>query len=908
MPSGQRVGGLYVELSVRGDDNVERSMDRARESMADAEREAQSLNDKVYGLERAFQAAAVAAGGLAVGLGALVYRYGRIDSQFSRIQEQTQATTGQMAEMRDRAEEIGKELPTSIRGTADALYQLTSAGLTAEQATTALEGTTNLATIGQLEMAEAATTTVGVLNAFGLEASRASSMADTIAAAASSSTADIQGMADAIREAATAAEQLGVSAQEVSAFVGTLTAAGVGASQAGTSVENALSALIAPSQEARNALSSVGLAMSDFRTESGDLRSMVEILTMLRERLSGMSEARQQEILTSIFGDRGARAMNRAISRVDEYRQSLAEVSRAEVAGGINRLGDLSDQELSQRQQDVGFNLQAGSTRDVLEQFRSLSEREGLSQEELSARIELGLNISPRAADLLAGDLVGGTNMDNLVAGLDNASTASEMAQSSMESLAGQVRELGGALDTFFYNVYEGASGPLSVLVAGLTTVGEFLARNEGLAQSMGVALVGLTIAAAGLAIELGAAYAASLLVEAGIAGLITSTYTYTFAAQAASGAVWLMTASLADVRAALVATQAYQLLASGSALTLSGAYTVLTGAIGTATTALWSFWTVLGPIGWAIMAIIGLFAAWKSGFLDFIGLGGEADAVINALMWALGGLADALGGVLDVLGSIAGPLAGIIGNLIQLVALPIVIPIKLLGVALRVLGDVIGGVLSPVETFTDLLTDTSGNVDLLRAALLGIPGIGLLVWLTDVADRFESVGDAVDWLVSKAQAALRTLNKLPVIGGLIPDAGGRRGMGGQGGRGGLGGMGGLGGLGGPLLPGGQGGRGGLAGQAAGWIAGALGLGGGTATQPAASSPSPRTANTGGGQGARQSQQRNNNVAFAPTFSLGSPSDDNEEIMNRAQKMTDDALQQLRRELETQAHRFATGQ
>lgn len=737
---GQRVGGLYVQLSTRGADSVERDMDRVQRSMHEAEDRGRSLNETLHGLEGAFAAAAVGAGGLAVGLGALVYRYGRIESQFSRVQEQTQATTGQMEAMRDKAEDIGQEMPVSIRGAADALYQLTSAGLTASQATMALEGTTNLAAIGQLKMADAATTTAGVLNAFNLEASRASNVADMIAAAASSSTADIQGMADAIRGAAGAAEQLGVSAQEVSAFVSTLTAAGIEASQAGTSVENALSALVNPSEEARTALSGVGLAVSDFYTQSGELKNMAAVLGTLKSNLSGLSEAQQQAVLSDVFGDEGGRAMNRAISRLDEYRDSIAETSRAEVAGGIDRLGGLSDEELSQRQQDAGFNLQSGSTRGVLEQFRNLAESEGLSQDELSAKIALGLNVSPRAADLLAGELVSGTEMGKIVTALENTSTASDMAESSMNSLAGQVRRLGGALDTFLYNVYEGASGPLSVLVGGLTTVAEWLAEHETLAQAAGVAIVGLTLALSALALELGYMYAQAMIANYGIGGLVASTTTLQFASKAASGAIWLMTASLADVRGALAATQAAQWLTAASSMTLSGAYTALTGAIGGATTALYAFWTALGPIGWAILAIIGLFVAWKTGLLDFIGLGGEADAVIESIMWALGGLVDVLGGVIGATEGTLGPLGILLGNLVQLASLPIVLPIKATGVALRYLGDSAEMALSPIDTMVGTLEWAIGVFERvsqgpiwLRAALMSIPGIGMLYWLYEL-------------------------------------------------------------------------------------------------------------------------------------------------------------------------------
>lgn len=822
--SGQPVGGLYVKLS--GDtSDLDRDMNRARREMDRTEQQSKSLVSSTRALEGAFVAAGAAAVGLSAGLGLMAYRYSAVDQQLAQIQGSTQATTAQMDSMREQALQLGEDLPISLTEATEALHSLTTAGLSSAEATEALSATANLAAVGELKMAEAATTTVGVLNAFNLEASRASAAADTIAAAAASSTADIQGMADALRESSAAANQLGVSSQEVSAFVGTLTAAGVEASTAGSSINDALSSLVAPSQEARTALASAGLAIEDFYTESGNLKDMVDVLALLRDNLSGMSEGRQRAILSDVFGDRGGRAVGQAIGRLDEYKQSLEEVSRAQVAGGIDRLGELSDQELSQRQQEVGFELQPGSTRDVLEQYRQLAQREGLSQDQLSTRVEVGLNISPRAADLLAGDLTGGTDMGNLVAGINNANTAAGRAAEGMDTFRGRVLELGGSLDTFFYKVYQGAKGPMSAMLAVLNPIADWLAQNDEVAYALGVAMVGLAGAATAAAIALGVMYAELVLVNGMLLTNIATTTTYSYIMAALSPA---------------------QLAAAASSVTLSGALTTVSGALSTATGAALSFWAAIGPIGWVVLALIGLFAAWKTGLLDFIGLGGEADAVIQSIMWSLGGLADALGLAGGELSGVIDWLLEFLGLSLQIATLPIVLPIKATGVALRILGDAARGTLDPMEGLMSVADDagdalgglsstaqslagdvpgvvppldsvmavlngTADAADWLNVALLAIPGAGVIPWaldaagvlddllnpmtaVSDAADwladglggvedvtldpiigAFEFLGDTVQWVGETAQWALNQLNNVPIVGSFIPDSKGSK-------------------------------------------------------------------------------------------------------------------------------------
>lgn len=811
-------------MKLSGDtSDFDRDMNRARREMERTEQQGESFTSSVRALEGAFVAAGAAAAGLSAGLGLMAYRYSKVDQSLAQIQGSTQATTAQMDSMRQTAMQLGEDLPISFVEATNALQALTNSGLSAAQATEAVAGTANLAALSELEMAEAAQLTTGILNGFGLEAERAGAAADIIAVAARSSTTDIQGMAEAIRGASTAANQLGVSAVEVSAFVETLTAAGVEASQAGSSIETALTALVNPSQEARTALASAGLAMEDFYTKSGDLKSMNNVLTLLKENLAGMSEARQQAILTDVFGDRGAQAISRGIDHVDEFRNSIEDLAQAQVAGGISRLGDLSDQELSQRQQEVGFDLQPGSTRDVLEQYRQLAQNQGLSQEQLSTQIEVGLNISPRAADVLAGDLTGGTDMGQLVSGIENASSASERAAESMDTFRGRVVQLGGSLDTFFYNVYQGAKGPLSLMLAVLNPIADMLAQSDTVAYALGVAMVGLAGAATAAAIALGVMYAEIVLLERGLWSAMTMTATYEF------------------ITSTLTLTQ---LSAAASSFTLSGALTVVTTALSGAASAALSFWAAIGPIGWVILGLIGLFAAWKTGLLDFIGLGGEADAVVESLMWALGGLADVLGIAGGELGGVVGWLLEYLGVALKISTLGLVIFIKSLGVALRVLGDIVrgtvdpmegfmsavdgaagavggfitttqslasdvGGFVAPFESLISIMNGTADAADWLNVALLAIPGVGVIAWalnaagvLGDLSDPIDTVTNGIDWLIDKiddlnggsldpiigalellastvqwvgemAQWALDKLNKVPGVGALVPDSGG---------------------------------------------------------------------------------------------------------------------------------------
>lgn len=771
-------------------------MERADQTMDRVESTSSGLRSQIHALEGAFLVAGAAAAGLAVSLGLMTRRYGQVDQTFAQIQENTQASAEQMEAMRAEALQVGAELPTTLRDSADTLRELTKAGFEAEEATEALSGTTYLAIAGQLEMARAAEISANALNAWGLDADKAGAVANTLAVTAASASTEITEMGEAFRYASSSASQLGVSSQELSALVGVLSDVGMQGSIAGTSINRALLSIIDPTDKAREALASAGISMDDFTNKNGELKEMSDILNLLNKRTSEMSQVQRQAMLAEAFGTRGARAIGPAIDNMEKYNELLADTSRAQVAGGISQLGDLSQDDLDERQQAVGFNLQPGSTRDVLEQFRSMAQKEGLNQQELATQIQLGLNVNEDAARLLSGDLLGGTDMGKLVNGIESVSTAQQKAEASMQTFRGQVEQFTGAMDTFFYRVYSGATGPLSLLFDILNPLADLLAGNRTAANILGVALVGAAGAASVAAVAIGAMYAEVLIAESSFMAAAASTQTYSAAqwglaaaSKAASGAVWLMTASLADVRTALATSQAAQWASSASTWTLSGAYATLTGAVGTATGALYGFWTALGPIGWVILGIIGLFAAWKSGLLDFIGLGPEVDAVISGISWAVGGLADVLGGVGDATGGAVGWLLKFAGVLLKVSFFPFVLSIKILVDLIRAFGYGISSIVDTGQTLLDFFSNSNssaealgralgillGDTDAFKTALKSIPGMGLVFWLLEVVNNIESIGDAfqkaieagkefMDWLnpASKGQSLGDWANPLP--------------------------------------------------------------------------------------------------------------------------------------------------
>lgn len=792
--SGESVGGLYLSIQANVD-SAKRSLERIQEEFEKTKEDAKNLRNTMHQLEGVFEATATAAFGLSAGLALLVMRYGKVETIMNRVQVASQATNQQMEIMTEQALELGAKFPVTMMDTANALYELTTAGLSAKQATEALGGVTRLAIASQLTMKESASAVVSVLNAWQLEASKATTIANQLAAASAASAAELMGLADSFRYASATAAQLGVTSSELSAFVGVLSDMGVRASIAGTAINNALLSLVERQDDAREALAKIGLSFDDFYNKAGQLKDIVEIATMFREAMQGMGQAKQMGILSEIFNIRGARAMAPLIENVKRYKEILAETAQAEVFEGIRGLGQIEQQELEARRQQIaveGFTLQPGSIRDVLEQFQSLVEA-GFGKKQLTRMLQVGLDITPKAAALLAGDLVRGTPLDSLVTGIKSATTAAELAEATMVTLEGQVRRLIGALDTFFYRVYKGAKGPLSLLIGVFVPIADFLAHSETLAKALGVALVGMAAAAIAASIAFGLMYAELLIVNAMESAflsqlLLTNVAIY---AQVAAEYVWayatgVATAGIGGLRAALIPTTLVtwaQTAANWAGVTSFGA---LTSAIWASVVALYEFWLTLGPIGWIVLGLIGLFAAWKLGLFEWLGVAEEIGVIVDGLIGMFGFLGGIVGGLVDIVGAFVGVLWDLVKVITRIAALPFVIAIELAAMgfkaldqsaasastsveaagnsmertaqksqqmatsvkdsdsALESISSTVWGMIRPLLEFMGIVDSTSGKVNLLVGALWMIPGTAVFMAFLKIVGALDMMNNAV--------------------------------------------------------------------------------------------------------------------------------------------------------------------
>ncbi|MFN8131636.1 MAG: phage tail tape measure protein [Solirubrobacteraceae bacterium] len=251
------------------------------------------------------------------------------------------ATARQMSDLESASRSMGISSGLGATKVAQAATELAKGGLSVQKILGGgLQAAITLSVAGQLDLAAAASTVANALNLFGLSGKDAGHVADALAQAANSTTADVSDFAMALSQGGAAAKQAGLSFDQTIVALEALAAAGVKNSDAGTSLKSALMHLVKPTSQAKEVMDRYGLS---FFTSGGRMKSMAQVSTMLRSKLGGLTAQQRLQALQTLAGTDGFRTLaalyDQGTSKIHRYGSELkkqgqaAEVAKAKQSG-----------------------------------------------------------------------------------------------------------------------------------------------------------------------------------------------------------------------------------------------------------------------------------------------------------------------------------------------------------------------------------------------------------------------------------------------------------------------------------------------------------------------------------------------------------------------------------------------
>lgn len=279
----------------------------------------------------------VAAGGAATSVAA------GFDDAMSQVQGALGGASADMDGLRNLALQLGADTVFSATESAQAMVELAKGGLTEAQIKGgALAASMDLAAAGQLNLADAAATTVQMMGSFGLGAGDATRIANALAGAANASSADVSDLTQAMSQCSAQASLAGWSLEDTAAALALFADHGVKGSDAGTSLKTMLQRLAAPTDQAAEAIAAYGL---NIRDSNGKMKDISGIADELTGKLGGLSDAERDAALQTIFGSDASRAaailMQSGSEGLAKYIAATNDATAAETMANAQK-GELS--------------------------------------------------------------------------------------------------------------------------------------------------------------------------------------------------------------------------------------------------------------------------------------------------------------------------------------------------------------------------------------------------------------------------------------------------------------------------------------------------------------------------------------------------------------------------------------
>lgn len=221
------------------------------------------------------------------------------ESGMSEVQAVSGATGSDLQKLSDKAKEMGAKTKFSASESADALKYMAMAGWKTNDMLDGLAGIMNLAAASGEDLGTTSDIVTDDLTAFGLAAKDSGHFADIMASASSNANTNVSMMGESFQYCASTCGSMKYSAEDTSIAIGLMANAGIKGSQAGNTLKNAIVNMVKPTDAMQGVMDKYGLSLKD---SEGKMKSLREVMDMLREKMGKLSEAEKSNAAATLFG------------------------------------------------------------------------------------------------------------------------------------------------------------------------------------------------------------------------------------------------------------------------------------------------------------------------------------------------------------------------------------------------------------------------------------------------------------------------------------------------------------------------------------------------------------------------------------------------------------------------------
>ena len=283
-----RTGQQLTEQLTGGQRRVQQSF---RQTAVSAGR----LQGSLTGLHTALSSLGLISGiaGAALAVKELVSTGASFESQMSKVEALTGATTEEFERLTATARKLGQTTTFSARQVAEAEGFAAMAGYTADQINVALPAVLNLAKATGTDLAFAMDAATNIAAQFGFEAAELPRVVDRVAAVTASANTNFQQLAEGMKFIGPTAKALGIDIEEAAAVVGKLASAGLQSSLGTRALSTSLVNLTKSTPRQQKILDAYGLNFF----EDGNFVGIIGAIEELEQKLRGVTQKKRASLI-----------------------------------------------------------------------------------------------------------------------------------------------------------------------------------------------------------------------------------------------------------------------------------------------------------------------------------------------------------------------------------------------------------------------------------------------------------------------------------------------------------------------------------------------------------------------------------------------------------------------------------
>lgn len=235
----------------------------------------------------------------------------------------------QMEALKNTMEELGATSRFTTAEAGQGMIYMAQAGLSAGEVVSASKDVIDLAVASNTSLERSSDIVVQTMRTFGIAASEAWKVTDTLAVGAKESVTSIEQLATALHYVGPIAHTLGVQIDTTVAALGTLSDSGLQASMAGTGLRRVISEIVNPTAKARKILDAAGLTIDKLNIQG---LGLVEVLRNIKAANLSVGES------FAVWGDRGTPALQTLMTNFDKFEDKLEAIDLANIKGTASEM------------------------------------------------------------------------------------------------------------------------------------------------------------------------------------------------------------------------------------------------------------------------------------------------------------------------------------------------------------------------------------------------------------------------------------------------------------------------------------------------------------------------------------------------------------------------------------------